>query len=251
MPAELRSLDPDTEILGADMSWPQCPRGTGIPQKRGRGAPYALATARYVVLGLTNGPGLTPNPCLADQLGFVQRRHLQAAAYSVLSYPGRATLDRVGGSGPYDDATLAGRLRNAGYQQALFNVASMRRVGMKTPIVWLDVEPVPQFEWSSDRSANAAVVVGALRGYRDRGYPVGAYSTRALWLRVVGDLRLGLPEWRAAGRTSRAEARRRCGTGWTFQGGTAVLSQWLEARRDQDLTCPGTSVRMAIWFHQY
>lgn len=251
VPAELRSTAPDIEILGADMSWPQCPPGTGIPQKQGQGSPYPLSAAQYVVLGLTNGPGFTPNPCLADQLSFVKQHRLQASAYSVLSYPSRTTLARAGGSGPYDAGTGQGRLRNVGYAQALYNVATMKRAGMRTPIVWLDVEPVPKFEWSSDRSANAAVVVGAARAYRDRGYTIGAYSTQSLWQRVVGDLRLGIPEWRAAGQTSRAEARRRCGTSRMFQGGTAVLSQWLEAGRDQNITCRGTSVRMAIWFHQY
>ena len=251
VPAELRSTAPDVEILGGDMSWPQCPPGTGIAQKQGQGSPYPLSTAKYVVLGLTNGPGFTPNPCLADQLAFVEQRGLQGAAYSVISYPGSRTLARVGSRGPYDAGTGLGRLRNAGYSQALYNIATMKRVGLRTPIVWLDVEPVPDFDWPDDPAANAAVVVGATRGYRDHGYPVGVYSTASLWQRVVGDLRLGLPEWRAAGETSRAEARRRCGSSRMFQSGPAVLSQWVEAGRDQDITCPGTSVRMAIWFHQY
>ena len=73
-------------------------------------------------------------------------------------------------------------------------------------MVWVDVEPVPDFEWSGDTVANAAVVEGAARGYADAGYRVGVYSTPYLWEGVVGDLALGLPEWRAAGETSRAEA---------------------------------------------
>ena len=48
------------------MSWPQCPKGMGIPEKRSQGAPLPLDTAAYVILGLTNGPGFTPNPCLPD-----------------------------------------------------------------------------------------------------------------------------------------------------------------------------------------
>jgi len=117
--------------------------------------------------------------------------------------------------------------------------------------VWVDVEPVSKFDWSTDRVANAAVVRGAARGYTDSGYPIGTYSTPYLWTSVVGDLRLGLPEWRAAGQTSRAEALRRCGRASTFQGGRAVLSQWLEARRDRNVTCPGTSAALGQWFHQY
>ena len=95
------------------------------------------------------------------------------------------------------------------------------------------------------------MVRGAARGYTDAGFRIGAYSTQALWQHVVGDLRLGIPEWRAAGQTSRAEALRRCGPDRMFQGGASVLGQWVEAGRDMNVTCPGTSAEMLRWFHQY
>ena len=57
----------------------------------------------------------------------------------------------------------------------------MRAAGLETPIVWIDVEHVPDFEWSSDLAANAAVVRGAARGYRHAGYRVGVYSTPYIW----------------------------------------------------------------------
>ncbi|CAI9410304.1 hypothetical protein [Nocardioides sp. T2.26MG-1] len=239
------------EVLGADISWPQCPRGLGIPERRTLGLPMPPASAEYVVLGLTNGPGLTANPCLSDQVRWVRERRLMAAAYAVASYPDAAALAEHGGVGPHDGATRLGALANAGYQQALVNVATMRRAGLASPIVWVDVEPVRDFEWSGDRVANAAVVEGAVRGYRDAGYRVGVYSTPALWAGVVGELTLGLPEWRAAGQTSRSEARERCGADWSIQGGAAVLAQWVADRRDLDLTCPGTSARLGRWFQQY
>ena len=239
------------EVLGADVSWPQCPRGMGIPERRTLGRPMPLPTAQYVVLGLTNGPGFTANPCLADQVRWVRERHLLAAAYAVVSLPDAAALAEHGRDGPYDGTTSLGAHANAGYQQALANVVTLRRAGLASPVVWVDVEPVPDFEWSGDRTRNAAVVEGALRGYRDAGYRVGVYSTPALWSGVVGDFAPGLPEWRAAGQTSRAEARARCGADWSIQGGAAVLAQWVEDERDQNLTCPGTSRRLARWFAQY
>ena len=49
---------------------------------------------------------------------------------------------------------------------------------------------------------------------------------------MVGDLSLGVPEWRAAGKTSQAEALSRCGSDWMIQGGTGVLAQWVEDGRD-------------------
>lgn len=238
-------------VLGADISWPQCPKGLGIPQKPTQGSPLPITAARYVIIGLTNGPGFYPNPCLADQVSWVQQRGLMAAAYAVISTPRQGDLETYGGKGPYDGGTRLGALSNVGYQQSKFNVRTMRGAGLQTPVVWLDVEPVPEFDWPADPTANAAVVRGAARAYTDAGYRIGAYSTQALWQGVVGDLVLKIPEWRAAGQTSRSEALRRCGTDRMFNGGRAVLSQWVEADRDQNVTCPGTSGEMARWFHQY
>jgi hypothetical protein len=248
---DLPTPDDQGTVEGADVSWPQCPKGMGIPQKRTLGAPMPLASARFVVLGLTNGPGFHPNPCLADQVAWVEQRHLLAGAYSVISYPVAQDLARYGGTGPFEPGSRLGRLANVGYQQGLFNLRTMQAAGLESPTVWLDVEPVPDFEWSADTEANAAVVRGAAKAYADQGLTVGTYSTAALWQRVVGDLRLGLPEWRAAGQTSRAEALRRCGADRMFQGGTAVMSQWVQDGRDRNVTCPGGSTYLSLWFHQY
>jgi hypothetical protein len=250
-PPERQPRPRSGEVLGADVSWPQCPRGMGIPERRTLGAPMPLPQAEYVVLGLTNGPGFTANPCLADQVAWVRERHLMAAAYAVASYPDSEAVDAHRDAGPYDGATRLGALANAGYEQALANVVTMRQAGLGSPVVWVDVEPVPDFEWSGDLEANAAVVQGVVRGYRDAEYRVGVYSTPSLWDGVVGGLVLGLPEWRAAGPTSRAEARDRCGADWSIQGGEAVLGQWVEDSRDQNLTCPGVAADLGPWFRQY
>ncbi|WP_340538956.1 hypothetical protein [Nocardioides sp. GXZ039] len=238
-------------VLGSDISWPQCPPGMGIPEKRSHGGPGPVPEAKYVILGLTNGPGFYPNPCLADQLADAKAADRMVAAYAVASYPEQRFLDQYGADGPYDGATAAGALANTGYQQARFNVDLMKKTGLRTPIVWIDVEPVPDFEWTDDLNANAAVVAGIARGYEDAGYRIGVYSTPALWAGVVGNLELGIPEWRAAGQTSADEALSRCGDDWIIQGGQAVLGQWVEADRDMNLTCPGISVDLANWFHRY
>lgn len=235
-------------VLGGDISWPQCPPGLGIPQRRTLGLPMPLPSAEYVVVGLTNGPGFYPNPCLADQVAWVRERGLLISAYAVLSYPDRAALERFGDDGPFDGRTSLGALRNIGYQQALYNIRSMRAAGLDTPFVWLDVEPVALFEWSADPVANAAVVEGSRRGYEDAGYRVGVYSTPYLWEQIVGDLSLGVPEWRAAGESGRAEALERCGPEWSIQGGEPVMGQWLEDDRDFNLTCPGISRDLGRWF---
>lgn len=242
----------DGNVLGGDVSWPQCPKGVGIPQKQGQGLPMPLPEAEYVVLGLTNGPGFTPNPCLADQVAWVKQNDVLVSVYAVSSYPSKAQLDEYGADGPYDASTKTGRLRNVGYQQARFNVGTMGQVGLVSPIVWIDVEPVPLFSWSTDLAANAAVIEGAARGYVDAGFQIGVYSTPHLYRTVVGDLTLGgVPEWRAAGQTSRAEALRRCGDDWSIQGGPAVLGQWVEAQRDQNVTCDGVAADLGRWFHRF
>ena len=239
-------------VLGGDISWPQCPKGMGIPEKPTLGLPMPLPSAEFVIMGLTNGPGFTPNPCLADQVRWVKERHLMAAAYAVNSYPTGEQLAEYGSRGPYDGGGRLDPLRNVGYAQATYNIATMQEAGLLTPIVWLDVEPVPIFEWSSDLEANAAVVEGAAQGYLDAGFQIGAYSTPVLWETVVGDFTLGgIPEWRAAGQTSQEEALHRCGPDWSFQGGEGVIGQWVQDNRDLNVTCPGASRQMFRWFTQY
>ncbi len=240
-----------SRVFGADAGWPQCPRGMGIPERPTQGQPMPTRAAEFVILGVTNGPSFTPNPCLADQVDWIDERNLLGAAYAVHSFPDDAALRRYGGSGPFDAGTRAGRLRNAGHAAAGFNIATMKKAGLETPAVWIDVEPVRVFEWSASTVANTAVVQGAMRGYKDAGYRIGFYSTKILWRRIVGGFRTGAPEWRAAGQTSMAEALRRCGEDWSFQGGKAVFGQWVEASRDRNVTCPGAAVRLSDWFHQY
>jgi len=237
--------------FGADASWPQCPKGMGIPEKRTEGKPMPTAVARFVVLGLTNGPSFVANPCLASQVQWVKDRHLMVAAYSVVSYPDRRTLRELGDQGPYPGGTRLGALRNVGYQAALFNIATMAHAGLQTPVVWIDVEPVTGFDWSPDRAANAAVVQGVARGYQEGGFRIGFYSIGSLWTRVVGPLRLGIAEWRPAGERGLREAVDRCGQEWSFQGGPGVLGQWIEDHRDRNVTCPGAVPDLSRWFHQY
>ena len=242
----------DGEVLGGDVSWPQCPKGMGIPQKQGLGMPMPLPEAEYVVLGLTNGPGFTPNPCLADQVAWAKANDVLVSVYAVSSYPDAATLAKYSSDGPYDGSTQLGALRNVGYQQARYNIGTMGQVGLLSPIIWIDVEPVPVFEWSDNLRRNAAVIEGVARGYVDAGFRIGVYSTPSLYERVVGTLDLGgIPEWRAAGNTSRAEARSRCGADWSIQGGPAVMGQWVEQSRDQNITCPGIALNLGQWFHRF
>ena len=124
----------------------------------------------------------------------------------------------------------------------------MREAELASPMVWIDVEPVAFYDWSTDKAANAAVVIGSAQGYLNAGLQIGVYSTPALWDGVVGELSFGVPEWRAAGQTSQAEALSRCGDDWSIQGGSAVLGQWVQDRRDKNVTCPGVETDLGEYF---
>ncbi len=151
----------DGPVLGADISWPQCPPGMGIPYKESSGQPMPRPDAEYVVIGLTNGPGFHANPCLADQVAYAKEHELLVAAYSVISWPDEAAQEQYGG------------LEEAGHAQAQFNLQSMKAAGLDSPIIWLDVEQVPHYEWSTSTAANAEVVLGAAQGLRRGRLPRG------------------------------------------------------------------------------
>lgn len=238
-------------LRGSDISWPQCPEGMGIPERRTLGLPMPEESSEFVIIGLTNGPAFTPNPCLVDQVAWARENRQLVAAYAVVSFPQRDQLRRFGDEGPFDGSSRLGRLRNAGYQAGLYSVQVMERAGLPSPIMWVDVEPVSDFEWSEDRVANAAVVEGSVRAYRDHGLRIGFYSTPHLWSQIVGDYATGAPEWRAAGESPMSEALERCGEDWSIQGGEAVMGQWLADSRDHNITCPGQELDLAEWFHRF
>ncbi len=140
-------------------------RAWASPTRSPRASRCRAPDAEYVVIGLTNGPGFHANPCLADQVAYAKEHELLVAAYSVISWPDEAAQQQYGG------------LEEAGHAQAQFNLQSMKAAGLDSPIIWLDVEQVPHYEWSTSTAANAEVVLGAAKGYAEAGYRVGVYST--------------------------------------------------------------------------
>ncbi|MEO7979524.1 MAG: hypothetical protein ABI807_01270 [Sporichthyaceae bacterium] len=227
-------------LAGGDVSWPNCPRGVGIPARRSPGNPMPLTSASFVVIGLTNGPGWYPNPCLADHVAWAKARGAWTSAYSMTTFPTAAQRRSYGSTGPWAPTTRAGRLRNAGYQQAMFNVASMATAGLDVPFVWVDVEPYPTHPWPSDVLANRQVVRGVVRAYEDNGHQVGFYSYDGGWRAVVGSWRKPRhPTWVPVGPVAHGTARAsaRCAVP-SFSGGPVWLAQWVQDARDRDVTCP-------------
>ncbi len=229
-------------IKGADASWPNCPKGMGIPSRKTQGLPMPKKEAKFVILGLTNGPGFFPNPCIASQVQWARKREMWVGVYAMTTYPRPAQLSRYGDTGPWEPVSRLNRLRNAGYQQAAFNIATMQRVGLPNTFIWVDVEPYPVAPWTQNRTRNKAVLDGVLRGYDDAGMDVGFYTSPGPWRDIIGSARYGLPEWRTAGghpwsRTDYGSARRMCSV-TPVQGGDILVAQWWDTRRDYDLLCP-------------
>jgi hypothetical protein len=216
---------------GNDISWPQCPKDVG-----GHGLPGPMAGASFAVLGLTDGGSFQVNPCLESQIAAVKTAHLWAGAYAILTYPTSPQMASYGGPG-----TLARRLARVGAAQARFNLATMARVGLGAPLVWVDVEPNTRTPWSATAARNNAVIDGAIAGYKAAGVRVGIYSYGKAWRAITGARLLpGTPSWMPVGLTSRADAHAACAVA-SYIGSKPWLTQWTDDVRDYDLTCPGVT----------
>ena len=230
-----RTPAPGATAYGNDISWPQC-----LSSQGGYGLPGPSARAKYAVIGLTDGGSFRANPCLAGQVASAKARHLWAGAYSITTYPTRAQLARYGGTGP-----LSVRLHQVGAAQARFNLATMARVGLRPPMVWVDVEPNARTGWSVNVTANNAVIDGVIAGYMASGLSVGIYSYAKGWNEITGGRILPtMPTWVPVGQSSRAAAASRC-TVPSFSGRRPWLTQWTDGVRDYNITCPGVTGRAA------
>jgi peptidoglycan hydrolase-like protein with peptidoglycan-binding domain len=224
-----------SHLHGADISWPNCPTGMGIPERRTQGNPMPTSDAAFVVLGLTNGPGFYPNPCLKDQVSWAKARHLWTGAYSIVSFPTAVQLKKHGGSG-----TVAQRLARVGAAQASYNLSNMRKAGLAAPFVWIDVEPVKGWSWSIVANNNA-FLDGVLAGYKTGNVRTGIYSYAYGWKEITGGRSLpGLPTWVPSGKDTMTAAAAKCGTK-SFSGGPVWIGQSTVGGRDIDITCTGVT----------
>jgi hypothetical protein len=242
------STTPVGAIAGNDISWPQCSKEQG-----GFGNPMPDGSARFVVIGLSSGRAFTENPCLAGQLAFARDRHLLVSAYVFPTYPTNPQYATYGVKGPYSTKTVQGRLMNVGWQQAAYWTTTAKRVGLRTPMVWVDVEQRRQnYRWPArPADRNLPVIKGLLAGLKHYGYRTGIYTTSSHWAEVTGGVRLGLPEWRTVGNQSAAVALGTCGKPGN-QGSPVLLAQYFTPNVDHDLLCPVmTSTYRARYFRQY
>ncbi len=240
-------MKPKPQLVGADVSWPQCPKGMGIPSRPTEGKKMPKASMKFLIIGLTNGPGFYTNPCLASQVAWAKRHHVHTAPYAFTTYPTSSQLKRYAKSGPYKGNSTTAKLKNTGYAQAQFNVANMRKAGLRAPFIWVDVEySRSPAKWSSSRTRNKAVLDGVFAGYQAAGLKVGVYTSEEHWKNLIGKARYRVPEWRTVGPASKTKAMKKCSVR-SVQGGKIVLAQWwiddsnTNNSTDYNVLCPGYS----------
>ena len=233
-------------VIGADVSFPQCPVFPGQPV-------LTLPTAvPFAIVGLDDGVAATPNDCVRAQLAWA------AAAtgggrvdfYVNTADPGPASprwpVSSAGSPGrPYGDCAPGdpGPACAYAYGAALVR-AELARGDLPAPqgtTWWLDVESANT--WSGTPTANRAVLEGMTEALHAVGARVGVYAVRRDWTGIVGTVPAtspvhGLPTW-LAGATPRAGAAEN-GTHAPLPGGGRIeLTQYLPALGtvDADLVC--------------
>lgn len=229
------------DVVGNDISWPQCPVRQG-----GYGNPMPSTGTAFVVVGTTRGLPFTANPCLTEQARWIRNAARPFHAYAMAGYPTRDQYARYGSRGPFGSANVLDRLRNVGYAEATDSIAALRRVGLRPPMVWIDVEKRTRQPWpdaTTDPWAaarNRAVLEGMLEGHRRAGLPAGFYSNPQGWAAITGGWqRPDVPFWETVGTRGRSVAAARCGRPGQ-NGGPVHLSQWWDARpMDWNMACPG------------
>jgi hypothetical protein len=187
----------------------------------------------YVILGLTHGAGHTVNPCLRSQLAWAQVRHAKVGGYLVASYPTRRQRIRSGAGKCH--GRLICQLHRDGARQVRDALATVHRVGMRSPMVWLDVEFRHQHSWTQSNRRNRAVVQGMVRELRRRHKRFGVYTTGLMWRDLLGHYRLDVPQWLPSGHAIARRTKPMCRR--TATGGRTWLVQYTFGL-DQDLTCP-------------
>ena len=252
-------MKPPVQLVGNDVSWPQCPKGMGIPSRPTEGKKMPKSSTKFLIIGLTNGPGFYPNPCLASQVAWAKRHHVYTAPYAFTTYPTSSQLKKYGKKGPYTGSSTTVKLKNAGYAEAQFNVANMRRAGLSAPFIWVDVEySRSPAKWSSSRTQNKAVLDGVFAGYKAAGLKVGVYTSEDPWRKLIGKARYNVPEWRTVGPASQKKAMQKCSVR-SVQGGKIVLAQWwvddskTDNSTDYNVLCRGYSsaANLKRFFTQY
>ncbi len=243
------SAAPEPDVLGLDVSWPQC--DTALPELSG-----------FAVIGVNGGRVYTPNPCLgaSERPSQLEWAGPEADLYINTGNPGPdvSTYWPHGQTAPrgcntpaalgadtvdcaftygWNAAADSYRIALEAFKSLGWAEADAERIpGERT--WWLDVET--SNSWRLDWSLNVATLQGAVAYLESvEATEIGFYSTPLLWFMVTGgtDAFAAYPAWHA-GASDLSDAKERCRAEEAFTGGELQLVQWVESAFDTNYRCP-------------
>ncbi|MGH9069292.1 MAG: cell wall-binding repeat-containing protein [Acidimicrobiales bacterium] len=206
--------------VGYDLSWPQCPSLT-LP----------TGSRNFAIVGVNNGHAFSINPCLHAEGAWAGTN---LSLYMNLNSPAdqvHSTTGPAGKCAPTDASCLS---YNYGYHAGISSMADAVQEGVSSKLWWLDVETGNN--WSSDKSANARVIAGAIDALRNAGNTVAIYSTPYQWGIIAGSYHPNTPVWVATGGDP-ADLTTWCGPSHGFTGGAVWLVQYARGNYDGDFAC--------------
>lgn len=253
---------PATELVGYDISYPQCGR--------------SLPTDQYFgIVGVNGGTAATTNSCLATQLVWANKSKFgsnqpKTQLYVNTANPGEvidqittwptSNNDKTGYStasiNPYGSCTGANDLPCSwqygwnrsveAYLDRFVPAAQTAGIGQSASAYtwWLDVETMNTWQsGSTDALArNTAALEGFAKYYQQAGGKVGLYSTGVQWSQITGNTLgatsnlNGLANWRPSG-TSLANAKSNCNVAPLTPGGYISLTQYVQKNLDYNHSC--------------
>lgn len=251
---------PTPELLGYDISYPQCGR--------------KLPTDHYFgIVGVNGGNAATANNCLADQLIWANKAKTGSKQPRVQLYVNTANPGEVISqiatwpTSPYDTNgnlpnnpygnVCAGQNDNACswlygwnrsiYTEGIFKTAAISRAihsNTADYTWWLDVETMNTWQSGSIEALarNTAAIEGFGAYYQSKGAKIGLYSTAVQWTEITGNIisassnLIGLPNWRPSG-ASLANAKENCNVTPLTNGGFISLTQYVQQNIDKNHSC--------------
>lgn len=216
--------------VGYDVSYPNCSQS--INPLASNGSTYSIA-----IVGVTGGRAFTSNGCLSSEFTTAEKATSAPSLYMNLNAPVGSTASEAN-KGPKkcarnDKVCMS---YNYGYQAALNAVSTATNAHASSSTWWLDIETGNS--WSSNQTANYAVIQGAVAALNDKGVSdVGVYSTKSMWNKITGSSGAAspLPVWSAPGATSLSDAANYCSA--SFTSGPVWLVQYSGGSYDEDFAC--------------
>jgi hypothetical protein len=249
----------NTDLVGNDVSWPQCDKTLPIGQA-------------FAIVGVTGGLANNTNPCLTKQLDWAKSSTGGTTQPLVALYVNTANPGHEGswwpssniypeGSGiqvtnPYGKCNSNGGVEGpvdlaCSYMYGYAKAYDDARRGVSEPgtyFWWLDVETANSWQTGASNSTalNRATLEGMVDYFRSitdgkNGPGVGIYSTGSQWRSIAGTVPsssslAGLPSWLAGAKTLRG-AKSNCSLSALTSGGKVTVTQYVSAGLDYDYSC--------------